>query len=103
MVNFLLVHLVLGAVNELLHALGAIVEPIVFNLFGVPGCVVVVAMVELGSPVVGPAGVNLLLTPDFVSILIGFGLPFASDDAVRLVEVSILCVSIANLVPSVTT
>ena len=37
-----------------------------FDLFGVPGRVVVVALVELGAPVVGPAGIDLLLTPAFV-------------------------------------
>ena len=50
---------------------------------------------ELGVPVVGPAGIDLLLTPDFVARLKGVGLPFASDGAVRLVEVGILCVPIA--------
>ena len=54
---------------------------------------------ELGATVVGPAGINLLLIPDFIARIKGVGLPFASDDAVRLVEVGILCVSISVLGP----
>ena len=52
--------------NELLHSLGSKTEAIEFDLFGVPGRVVVVAMVELGAPVVGSAEIDLLY-PSFCS------------------------------------
>ena len=76
--DFLLVHGVLGAVNELLHALGAIAEPTEF---------------------VGP---RPPLDTRFCSET-NRSRPFASDAAVRLVEVGNLCVPIATLVPLVGT
>ena len=58
---------------------GAVAEHIEIYLLGVPRRVVVVAVVKLGAPVVGPTEIDLLLAPDFVVRLVGFGLLFSFD------------------------